>query len=40
MKTYGGMEIWLHTLTLALGGDEWSASHPGCFTYPQVKSPW
>jgi len=22
----------MHTLTLALDGDEWSASRPGCFT--------
>jgi len=28
-----------HSLTSALDGGEWSASHPGHFT-PQGKSPW
>jgi len=32
MKTYWGMEVWLHTLTSALDGGEWSASQLGRFT--------
>jgi hypothetical protein len=32
MKTYGGVEVWLHSFllaTAALDGDEWPASHLG-----------
>jgi len=33
MKTYGGMDVELHSLlTSALDGGEWSASRPGRFT--------
>jgi hypothetical protein len=33
MKTYGGVEAWLHSfLTSGLVGDEWSISRPGRFT--------
>jgi hypothetical protein len=33
MKTYWGVELWLHAfLTSALDGGEWSASRPGRFT--------
>jgi hypothetical protein len=33
MKTYGGVEVWLHTsLTLTLYGSVWLASRPGRFT--------
>jgi len=33
MKTYGGVEVYLHTfLTSAWDGGEWSASHTICFT--------
>jgi len=32
MKKYEGMEVQLHALTSALGGDEWSASRPDRFT--------
>jgi hypothetical protein len=32
MKTYGGVQLHLHTLTSALDRDEWSASHSGHFT--------
>jgi hypothetical protein len=33
MKTYGGVDVWLHEfLTLALDGHEWSASRSGRFT--------
>jgi hypothetical protein len=33
MKTYWGVELWLHVfLTSALDGGEWSASRPGRFT--------
>jgi len=28
----------MHSLTSALDGDEWSASHPGCFT-PRERAP-
>jgi hypothetical protein len=28
----------MHSLTLALDGGEWSASHPGCFT-PRERDP-
>jgi hypothetical protein len=39
MKTNGEVEIQLHEfLTLALDGGEWSASHPGHFTYRE-KAP-
>jgi len=38
-KTYGGMEVLPHIfLTLALGGNEWSASRPDRFTLRE-KSP-
>jgi len=40
MKTYWEMDIQCHTfLDSELEEDEWSASHPDCFT-PQGKSPW
>jgi len=29
MKAIGGIEVWLHSLTLMVDGGEWSASHPG-----------
>jgi hypothetical protein len=33
MKTYGGMEVYIHVfLTSALAGGEWLASRPGHFT--------
>jgi len=32
MKTYGGVEVQLHTLTSALDGGDWSPSHPDRFT--------
>jgi hypothetical protein len=33
MKTYGGVEVWLHTfLTLVLDGGKWTASYHGCST--------
>jgi hypothetical protein len=33
MKAYGGVVVWIHnSLTSALGGREWSASHPCLFT--------
>jgi hypothetical protein len=39
MKTYWGVEVYLHTfLTSALDGGEWSASHPGRFT-PRERAP-
>jgi hypothetical protein len=39
MKTYGRVEVWLHTfLASALDGDEWSASRPSRVT-PGGKSP-
>jgi hypothetical protein len=39
MKAYWGMEVYLHSfLTLALDGDEWSASRPCRFT-PGVGAP-
>jgi len=32
-KIDGGVEVEFHSfLTSALDGDEWSVSHPGCFT--------
>jgi len=32
METYGEVEVYLHVfLTLALDGEEWSASRPGRF---------
>jgi hypothetical protein len=32
MKTYGGVDVWIHSsLTSALVGGEWSASHSGRF---------
>jgi hypothetical protein len=38
MKTYGGVDVWIHILlTSAIVGGEWSASHPCRFT-PE-KSP-
>jgi hypothetical protein len=34
MKTYGGVEVYLHAfLTSALDGSEWSASRPGHFIH-------
>jgi len=34
MKTYGGVEVQLHTfLTSELDVGEWSGSRPGRFTY-------
>jgi hypothetical protein len=39
MKTYGGVELELHALlTLAVDGDEWSASRPDHFT-PRERVP-
>jgi len=40
MKAYWGSggTAPLHSLTLALGGGEWSASCPGCFT-PMESAP-
>jgi hypothetical protein len=39
MKTYRGVEVWLHTfLTSAPDGGEWSASRPGLCT-PGEKPP-
>jgi hypothetical protein len=39
MKVYWGVEIQLHTLfTSALGGYEWSDSHPSHFT-PRERAP-
>jgi hypothetical protein len=32
MKAYGGVEIYLHALTSALDGSEWSDSRPCRFT--------
>jgi hypothetical protein len=33
MKTYGGADVYIHvSLTSALVGGKWSASHPGRFT--------
>jgi hypothetical protein len=33
MKTYGGVDIWIHIfLTSALVGGEWSYSNPSRFT--------
>jgi len=31
IKTYGGMEIWFHVISLAVDGTEWLASLSGCF---------
>jgi hypothetical protein len=39
MKTYGGMEVSLHTfLTSAVDGDEWSVSRRSRFI-PEVRAP-
>jgi hypothetical protein len=39
MKTYWGVDVQLHSfITSALGGGEWSASHPGRFT-PSERAP-
>jgi hypothetical protein len=38
MKAYWGVEVYLHSLTPALDGGEWSASLPGHFT-PREKGP-
>jgi hypothetical protein len=39
MKEYVGMDVYIHVfLTLALGGDEWSASRSGRFT-PGERAP-
>jgi hypothetical protein len=32
MNIYGGVEVQLHALTLALNGGEWSVSRPSHFT--------
>jgi hypothetical protein len=32
MKAYGGVDVYIHILTSALAGGEWSASRPGRFT--------
>jgi hypothetical protein len=33
MKVYGRVEVMLHaSLAMALDANEWSASHPDCFT--------
>jgi len=37
MKAYGGVEIYLHALTSALDGSEWSDSRPGRFTPEERK---
>jgi hypothetical protein len=39
MKAYGGVEVWpTHSLTSALDGGGWSASHLGRFT-PRERAP-
>jgi hypothetical protein len=39
MKTYWGSGcIVVRVLTLALGGDKWSASRPDCFTPKEGRS--
>jgi hypothetical protein len=39
LKTYWGVELWLHALlTSTLDGGEWSASHPGLF-FPRERAP-
>jgi hypothetical protein len=38
MKAYLGVEVQLHSWTLALDGDEWLASRPGRFT-PRERAP-
>jgi hypothetical protein len=39
MKTSWGVKVWLHAfLTSTVGGSEWSASRPGCFT-PGKRAP-
>jgi hypothetical protein len=32
MKAYRGTKVWFHSLTSALDGGGWSASHPGRIT--------
>jgi hypothetical protein len=36
MKTYGGEVVYLHALTSALDGGEWSATRPGRFTPGEI----
>jgi hypothetical protein len=39
MKTYWGMDVWIHVfLTSALVGGEWSVLCPGCYT-PEETAP-
>jgi len=38
MRTYEGVELWLHASLLAPYRSEWSASCPGCFT-PKERAP-
>jgi hypothetical protein len=41
MKAYGGMDVFIHILTLTFIEGEWSASHPGHFSpveKPQVPT--
>jgi hypothetical protein len=38
MRTYGGVEGWLHALTSLLDGSEWSASRLGRFTSGEIAS--
>jgi hypothetical protein len=39
MKMYGGVDVYIHAfLTLALVGDEWSASRPSRFTSEETAT--